>query len=78
MRAFLDRVSQGSVRMEYEDWKGLPDRWWRTAVRWAPPLSVLGFLPRYSFVTAAVAVVAYLLYKLFTFDYPEEDYGKRD
>ena len=49
MRDFLRRVSTGQVRSEYEGAWGLPDRmWYRRTVVWAPWLSALDFLPRYS------------------------------
>ena len=64
IRAFAARVEAGGVRAEYEDWKGMPDRWWRKAVDWVPPLAALDFLPRYTFSSMSAAILAYLLYLL--------------
>lgn len=68
IRAFLERVMSGDVRVEYEDYRGMPDRWWRKAVSWLPPLVFLEFLPRYTFSSISLCVVSYLLFLLLTIE----------
>ena len=73
MREFVARVLAGEVRTEYDDWRGLPDRWWLAVVKFMPPLSVLdGVLPRYSCTGLTAIVLAILLYLLMMIEpYPE-------
>ena len=61
MRAFLDDVTLGNARAEYEGMWGMPDRWWRTASATVPPLAALDVLPRYTVVGALVFAVLNLL-----------------
>ena len=61
MRAFLDDVTLGNARAEYEGMWGMPDRWWRTASATVPPLAALDVLPRYTVAGAlAIAVLSLL------------------
>jgi len=74
MRAFLGRVRNGEVRVEYEDYRGMPDRWWRKAVSWIPAIGILDFLPRYTFSFIALCTVCYLVYVLMMFEPMNDGY----
>ena len=75
MAAFLANVKAGRVRAEYEDAWGMPDRWWRTACKWAPPLATLDFLPRYSGVLLGALLALWLLFKIICFEPMPEDFA---
>ena len=67
MRAFVARVLAGEVRTEYEDWRGLPDRWWRVMTKYAPFLSALDFLPRYLLTTVVIMLVLRVVWAILTY-----------
>jgi len=77
---FLRRVAAGDATPEYEGNWGMPERWFRVAVRAVPPLAALNALPRYSLagplVLLAALVVGYLLLWLIMFEPPPAAGGK--
>ena len=56
---------------------GIPARNWRWLKGYLPYLSLLDFLPRWSFVAPMFLFCLYLLFRLLTW-MPEEDYYDRD
>jgi len=77
VRDFAQRALAGKVRVDYEDYRGLPDRWWRKAVGYVPPLASLGFLPRYTFSTLSVCLILFLIYLIATQEHPDDGYKPR-
>jgi len=65
---FIQGVADGTITAQYEGTYGMPDRIWRQMKQYAPFLSALDFLPRFTFtIVTALAVVAFLV-KCMCFD----------
>jgi len=64
-RAFLGRAASSELPLEYMDMWGAPDRWWRTAKHYLPPLGsldpLLAYFPRYSLVISSAIVLVSLV-----------------